>query len=163
MSAVDSGGIEGPSSDELAASTNPPEISCFPLPLGLETSGALAISDVDDDGVRDMVIGAETVYLIDGECQEPLDGDDDAQTFGPIYDASARFEPSSITLGDLDPNRRGLEIVAMNRDTRELVVLDGRATYCRDGRGRSPTGPGARRRSAISTATARRPRPTTRS
>ncbi|HKK72159.1 MAG TPA: C25 family cysteine peptidase [Candidatus Krumholzibacteria bacterium] len=125
VSAVDSGGVEGPLSDELAASTNPPEISCFPLPLGLETSGALAISDVDDDGVRDMVIGAETVYLIDGECQEPLDGDNDAQTFGPIYDASARFEPSSITLGDLDPNRRGLEIVAMNRDTRELLVLDG--------------------------------------
>ncbi len=124
VSAVDSSGIEGPLSTELAASTNPPEISCFPLPLGLETSGALAISDVDDDGVRDMVIGAETVYLIDGECQEPLDGDDDAQTFGPIYDTSARFEPSSITLGDLDPNRRGLEIVAMNRDTRELLVLD---------------------------------------
>lgn len=124
VSAVDASGNEGPLSFELSASTNPPEIDCFPLPLGLETSGALAISHVDDDGVLDMVIGADSVYLIDGECREPLDGDNDAQTFGPIFEGGKRFGPASITLAELDPNRRGLEIVAMERDKKELFVMD---------------------------------------
>jgi len=124
VTAIDAGGLEGPLSSTLMASTNPPELDCFPLPLGLETSGALAISDVDPDGVRDMVIGADTIYVIDGECREPIDGDNDAQTFGPILDIESRFGPASIALGELDPSNPGLEIVAVNRDAAQLIVMD---------------------------------------
>lgn len=126
--AVDSGKLEGPASDTVIASTAPAEISCFPLPLGLETSSSLAVGHVDLDGVPDMVIGADHVYVIDGDCQEKIDGDNDSQTFGPITTEDLKYTPPSIALGDLD-GLAGMEIVACSWGTstapdRRTWVLD---------------------------------------
>ncbi len=113
VSAIDTGRLEGPLSDIVTASTAPSEISCFPLPMDLEASASMAVDHVDLDGVLDMVIGADKVLVIDGNCAEKLDGDADAQTFGPITDVAFKFTPPSIALGDLD-GIAGKEIVTCN-------------------------------------------------
>lgn len=120
--AVDDGGLEGPLSAAFAVSTTLPELECFPLPLGLETSSALAIGHVDADGRPDMVIGADFVYVIDGDCTEKIDGDNDAQTFGPILDLKGRYGPNSIVLAELD-GVAGQEIITIDRDAQKLYVL----------------------------------------
>jgi hypothetical protein len=123
VTAVDSGGYEGPASFNIFASTAPPEMSCFPLPMGLETSGDLAVGHLDSDGVLDMVIPSDLVYVLDGNCQEKLDGDDDSQTFGPISSLGEQFGPASIALGNLAPDP-GLEIVASSWKTNEIYVFN---------------------------------------
>ena len=111
----------------LEASTTLPELECFPLPLGLETSGALAIGHLDADGRPDMVIGADFVYVIDGDCNEKRDGDNDAQTFGPVIDMKGRYGPNSIVLAELD-GVAGMEIITVDRDSKNLYVFDAQGT-----------------------------------
>lgn len=124
VASVDLGGLASAYSVPLEVSTTLPELPCFPLPLGLETSSALAIGHVDGDGRPDMVIGADFVYVIDGDCKEKRDGDGDAQTFGPVLDTEGRYGPNSIVLAELD-GVAGQEIVTVDRDTQNLYVLDG--------------------------------------
>jgi hypothetical protein len=122
--AVDSAGLAGSPSLPLLTSTYPPEVGCFPLRIGLETSGALAVGTIDHDFTPDLVVGADYIYAIDANCTEKLDGDGDSQTIGPINSLAGQYQPGGIALGDLVKDELGQEIVAHNRDTRELFVLD---------------------------------------
>lgn len=123
VAAVDEGRLEGAQSSAIVASTPPDEAGCFPLPLTLDTSSDLAIEHVDTDGVPDMVLGSDLVYIIDGNCEEMLNGDNDAQTFGPITGVGGKYEPASIALGDLDGDHRP-DIVASSWDTNEVYAFD---------------------------------------
>ncbi len=122
--AVDNGRLEGPPSAILTASTSPPEICDFPLPMGQESSGSLAVHDVDGDGVLDMIIGSDKVYGIDGLCREKLDGDSNSQTFGPITGTAGKYTPAGIAIGDLGGPSTVPEIVASSWGTSELYVFD---------------------------------------
>ncbi len=124
VAAVDSGGMVGPLSPPVPISTSPSEILCFPLPIGLESSSDLAIGPVDGDGVLDMVIGAEHLYIVDGACLEKADGDGVSQTIGPVNAIEGRFGPAAVTLAQLSGSP-GMEIVAHDRLTRLLYVFDG--------------------------------------
>ncbi|RKZ14762.1 hypothetical protein DRQ53_10745 [bacterium] len=121
---VDSAGLRAPASPALATVTYPAEISCFPVRMGLETSGALAVGTVDHDFEPELVVGSDYVYVIDGNCTEKIDGDGDSQTLGPINDLAGQYQPSDIALGDLFKDELGMEIVAHDRDTKLLYVFD---------------------------------------
>ena len=123
VAALDSGRLEGALSAPIVASTPPAEIGCFPLPMGQETSSDLAITHLEGDGVPDMVIGTELVYVIDGNCQEKLDGDNDAQSFGPISGVAGKYGPASIAIGNMNADY-DMEIVASSWGTKEIYVFD---------------------------------------
>lgn len=125
--AVDNGGLEGAASATIAISTAPPEICDFPLPMGQESSGALAVHDIDGDGVDDMIIPSNHVYVIDGNCTEKRDGDADAQTFGPVTGLAGQFTPSGIAVGDLGGSLVP-EFVASNWTSFNLYVYDAQGT-----------------------------------
>jgi len=120
---VDVGWLESDLSPPLEASTPPNEVSCFPLPIGLDTSADLAVAHLDADGVLEVVIGSDLVYVIDGNCNERLDGDNNAQTFGPISSVGGKYEPASIALGDLTGDYRW-EIVASDWDNQLVYAFD---------------------------------------
>ena len=122
ISAVDSSLVEGPLSAAILGITAPPELIDFPLPVGAETSGPLAVGDVDADGDLDMVIGADEVYVLDAQGNELFDGDDNTQTLGPITDIGGSFNPAAILLADLD-GQPGLEIVATETSQRKIHIF----------------------------------------
>ncbi len=127
VQAVDRGGLLGPPSKVIQVSTAPPEIGCFPLPMGQETSGALAVGEVDGDGVLDVAVPSDFLYVVDGQCREKVDGDNDAQTFGPINAVGGGWGPSGVSLGALNgvgPD----DIVGENWSTHEIYVYDGAGT-----------------------------------
>jgi hypothetical protein len=122
--AIDRAGLAGPPSTVVEAVTPPPEVSCFPLPMNQETSGALAVGDVDGDGVLEMAVGSGFIYLIDGLCREKVDGDDNAQTFGPLSGVGGGYQPSGMSLGNLDQSGQDQQIVGANWTTHELYVYE---------------------------------------
>jgi hypothetical protein len=127
VAAVDEGGLEGPLSDPVSVSTAPPEVACFPLPIGQETSGALAVGHMDLDGIPDVAVGSDHIYVLDGACLEKVDGDGDSQSFGPLSAQDGGFQPSGVAMGELD-GRPGQEVVAANWTTRSLYAYDAQGT-----------------------------------
>ncbi|HKI82732.1 MAG TPA: C25 family cysteine peptidase, partial [Candidatus Krumholzibacteria bacterium] len=122
--AVDRAGLAGPASQIVTAVTPPPEVGCFPLPIDQETSGASAVGDVDGDGVLDLAVGSGHIYLIDGLCREKVDGDDNAQTFGPLSAVDGGFQPSGMSLGNLDQSGTDMQIVGENWTSHEIYVYN---------------------------------------
>jgi hypothetical protein len=127
VTSVDSTLLESAQSAVIMQSTAPAEASGFPLPINTETSAHLAVGDVDGDGVDEIVLGADQVYVWTAAGGELLDGDHNAQTLGPISNISgASFGPAGVTLANLD-DTPGLEIIAAER-TQNLVHI-----YRKDG------------------------------
>jgi hypothetical protein len=122
ISAVDSSLVEGEMSSQIGQSTSPAELANFPLPFSRETSGHLAVGDVDGDGDFEIVMGSDEVYVWDSQGQELIDGDGNAQTIGPITDMEASFTPAGLTLYDLD-GIPGMEIIVPERDSKKIHIF----------------------------------------
>jgi hypothetical protein len=110
VTTVDSSLVEGLPSLTVGKFTAPPELEPFPLPFASETSGHCAVGDVDSDGMLEIVLGGDEVYVWKADGEELFDGDNDAQTHGPITNLSSSFGPAGIALADLD-NEPGLEMI----------------------------------------------------
>jgi len=91
-------------------STAPAEATNFPIGFGLETSGHLALGDVDGDGWDEVVMGADEIYVWNHDGTENLDGDGNSQTLGPITGLNSQFEPGGIALANMD-DEAGLDII----------------------------------------------------
>jgi len=123
ITAVDSSLTQGLPSLTISHSTSPPELNGFPLPFATETSGHCAVGDVTGDGRLEIVLGADEIYVWRDDGSELFDGDNDAQTHGPITGLDGDFQPAGIALADLD-GLPGLEIIASNRvPTNEIRVF----------------------------------------
>jgi hypothetical protein len=122
VTAVDSSLVEGLPSTVISQSTAPPELDNFPLPFGLETSSHCAVGDVNGDGRLEIVLGADEVYVWTDNGGELFDGDNNAQTHGPITNLAAQFQPAGITLAQLD-HLPGLEIIASERDSQQIHIF----------------------------------------
>jgi len=122
VAAVNASLIEGDRSTVVAKSTSPPETGHFPLPFGRETDSHCAVGDVTGDGRLEIVLTADEVYVWTAEGGELFDGDDDAQTLGPITDLSGRFTAMAVTLAELD-DEPGAEIICSDRDLKLMYIF----------------------------------------
>lgn len=124
---VDSSRLESAPTLVVSASTAPGELSPgFPIPIGRELGGALAVGDLRGDGTNIVTFGADWLYAIDATGQELVDGDNDSQTLGPLGGdpANLRFSPSGVTLADLD-NDGADEVIGSNWNSKMVWVLRG--------------------------------------
>jgi len=110
IAAVDSSLSEGRHSSIVSLSTAPPEVSPYPLPVGTETSGPLAVGDVTGDGRLEIVLASDEIYVWRDDGTELFDGDFNSQTLGPITNLDSDFQPAGVALAPLD-SEPGLDIV----------------------------------------------------
>ncbi|MFH1844405.1 MAG: C25 family cysteine peptidase [bacterium] len=111
VTSVDSSLVEGNPSLVVSQSTSPPELDPFPLPFSIETSSHCAVGDVNGDGRLDIVLAADEIYVWTDDGGELLDGDNNAQTHGPLTDLNSAFLAAGVALADLD-GIAGKEIIA---------------------------------------------------
>ena len=122
IATVDASLNEGYLSLSFSGSTAPAELGDYPLPFASEASGSLVVGDVDDDGVNEIVLGADEIYIWDAFGNEHIDGDNNAQSLGPITDLDLNFALSSLAMADLD-GIPGMETVATEKLERKVHVF----------------------------------------
>ncbi|MEN8007377.1 MAG: hypothetical protein ABFS42_10205, partial [Candidatus Krumholzibacteriota bacterium] len=129
VATVDSSRVLSVMSAVVAQSTAPAEREGFPVPISSETSGHLAVGDVDGDGDQEIVLGNDQVYVFHHNGMELLDGDADSQTLGVFtnYPAGHVFNPAGITLGHLD-DVPGLEMIVSEQTPVQQIHV-----FTRDG------------------------------
>ena len=121
VTALNPGLVESAPSLVAGQSTQPPELQAFPQSFRLETSGHLAVGDVDGSGGYEIVVGAEDVYVWHADGTELMNGDGDSQTNGPMTNESSAFGPAGIVLADLDGVAGAEMIVCENGNDNYLV------------------------------------------
>ncbi len=109
--AVDSSLVPSGYSVTIAQSTAPPDVENFPVEFGKETSSHLAVGDVDGDGINEIVLAADEIYVWHANGQELLDGDANSQTLGVFTNLGSDFEPAGVALAELN-HQPGQEIIA---------------------------------------------------
>ncbi len=109
-------------SPTVGQSTAPAELTGFPVGFVNETSGHLAIGDIDGDGTLEIVLGSDEVYVWHHDGTEFLDGDSNSQTLGPFTDLNGNFQPSGVTLANLD-GIPGDEILIFERENGEQLYI----------------------------------------
>ncbi len=119
---VDVAGNESAVSATMSGSTNPKQLIGWPQPLANETAASPAVGDIDGDGDLEVVVCADKVYAWHANGAEMVDGDNDAQTWGPISALGGTYT-SHPALANLD-TEPGLEIVAASRDTKQVFVFN---------------------------------------
>ncbi len=122
VKAVDSSFMESDFSEVTAATTMPAELENFPLPFAVQTSGHAAVGDVDGDGRLEIVLASDEVYVWNDDGSELIDGDNDAQTTGPLTDVEGQFGPAGVALADLD-GEPGLEIIVSERIGQSRIIV----------------------------------------
>jgi len=110
VSAVDSSGNEGPHSETLELSTNPPAQAGWPLMGGEAMYGSPTAADVDMDGDLEVLVGSGEIYGWHHTGIEIVDGDGDPRTEGVLAPEGTGGYRSSIAIGQLDSDSH-LEIV----------------------------------------------------
>jgi hypothetical protein len=127
ISAVDSSLVEGGASNEVDASTAPPELpGGFPLLVADEIVGPVAVGDMHGDGSLVVGYSADFVYAVDSDGNELIDGDLDSQTLGPLFGPPSpnnKWTPSGVSMADLDGDG-DMELIASNWKTFEIFVLE---------------------------------------
>ena len=113
---VDLSGVPSLLSATVSRSTAPAEATNFPRAFAGETSGPLAVGDVDGDGQQEIVVASGQVYVWHANGEELRDGDGDSQTLGNFTDFAAGtvLQPAAVTLADLD-GVPGLEMIVSER------------------------------------------------
>ncbi len=122
VTAVDAHFMESDFSAVSGTTTMPAEIENFPLPFGVQTSGHAAVGDIDGDGRPEIVLASDEIYAWNDDGTELVDGDNDAQTTGPLTGVSGEFGPSGVALANLD-GEPGLEIIAAERSVANRIVV----------------------------------------
>ncbi len=121
-STIDASGNESGMSATVSGSTNPKQMSGFPVSVGLETSSSPVVGDIDGDGDLEIVQCASKVYAFHADGTEVVNGDGDPQTWGVLSSLGNTFV-SHPALGQLD-SAPGLEIVAASRDLKTVYVFN---------------------------------------
>jgi len=111
VTAIDSSGLASLGGRTLTISTNPPSQSGWPLTTGGGIYSSVAVTDLDGDGVKDIVVASDELYAWRGDGSEFIDGDGDPRSDG-IYavDGTGGYR-CSPAIGEIDGDP-GLEMVA---------------------------------------------------
>lgn len=128
VTAFNPGLVECEPTAVVGQSTQPPELPAFPIGFKTETSGHVAVGDVDGRGGYEIVVGAEDIYVWHADGNELMNGDGDSQTSGPMTNEASAFGPAGIVLGYLD-DVAGMEIVACENGNGNYLIH----AYTREG------------------------------
>ncbi len=117
VAAVDSSRVPSVLSAVVSQSTAPGEMVGFPAGFDGETSGPLAVGDIDGNGRPEIVLSSNQVWAWHHDGREVRDGDAQALTLGQFTDfaAGALLELSAVTMADLD-GVAGQEFIACQRN-----------------------------------------------
>jgi hypothetical protein len=104
VATVSSSMVPSELSDLVSTSTAPAEGEGFPAPFDGETSGHLAVGDVDGDGDFEIVLASTQVYVWHHDGIELRDGDGDSQSLGVFsnFPAGTVLRTAGIALAPLD-------------------------------------------------------------
>ncbi|MEZ4389317.1 MAG: FG-GAP-like repeat-containing protein [Candidatus Krumholzibacteriia bacterium] len=122
ITAVDEHFMESDFSDVTEQTTMPAELENFPLPFAVQTSGHPAVGDIDGDGKLEIVLASDEVYAWNDDGSELVDGDNNAQTTGPLTNVHGQFGPAGVALADLD-GEPGLEIIVSERIGQPRIIV----------------------------------------
>ena len=103
-------------SETIGESTAPALMPGFPIQFFSETSGHLAVGDIDGDNYPEIILGSDEVYAWNFDGTELIDGDNDSQTLGPITGLNSIFQPAGMVLAQMD-DQPGLEMIVSDRGT----------------------------------------------
>lgn len=124
VAAVDSSRLASAPTAVVSRSTAPGEQPGFPAEFSGETSGPLAIGDVDGDGTPEVVLASNQVYVWHRDGTELRDGDGQAQTLGQFsnFPPNTLLELAAVTLADLD-GQPGSEMIVCERSPVQRVHI----------------------------------------
>lgn len=119
--AIDTSGNESVPSTTYSGSTNPPQLTGWPIAVKLETNSSPAVGDIDGDGSMEIVQCSDRVYAWHANGVEMKDGDGDAQTWGVLSSLGSSYvSHPALAQMDLSP---GMEIIAASRDTKQVFIF----------------------------------------
>jgi hypothetical protein len=121
VSTVDVSGNESALSAAVSGSTNPAQMTGWPIEMEVETTSSPAVGDIDGDGTNEIVVGDKHVYAWHANGVEMVDGDHSPATWGPMNTLGDTFV-GHVALGRIDANK-GLDIVAASRQTKEVYCF----------------------------------------
>ena len=114
--AVDSSRVPSAASAVISCSTSPAEMHGFPASFDGETTGPLAVGDIDGNNDLEVVLASGQVYAWHHDGTEVRNGDGVALTLGQFsnFADGTLLELSAVTMADLD-GLPGAEIIASER------------------------------------------------
>jgi len=121
VSAIDVSGNESALSAAFSGSTNPAQLTGWPIEMEMETTSSPAVGDIDGDGNLDIVVGDKYVYAWHANGVELTDGDSNPLTWGLLSTQGLTFV-GHVALARIDGSK-GLDIVAPSRDTKQMFVF----------------------------------------
>ena len=120
--ALDVSGNESAPSIVGAGSTNPKQVTGWPIAMQYETVSSPVVGDVDGDGQMEIVQGDGKMHAWHADGVELVDGDGNAQTWGLLSTQGNSFV-SHTALAPIDANP-GLEILCASRDTKQVFIFN---------------------------------------
>ena len=117
VAAVDSSRVPSALTAVISQSTAPGEMAGFPAGFDGETSGPLALGDIDGSGRPEVVLASNQVWAWHHDGTEVRDGDSQALTLGQFTDFAdgTLLELAAVTMADLD-GVPGLEFIVSQRN-----------------------------------------------
>jgi peptidase C25-like protein/flagellar hook capping protein FlgD/VCBS repeat protein/fibronectin type III domain protein len=122
IAAVDSSGNEGPRSVAISVTTGLPLHAGWPVDTGAPTPAGIALADVNGDGHLEVLAGGLEILALTADGNDVHDGDQNAQTLGPLTNTGASFWGTPAA-GDLKGDG-SVAIAAIGWNDLKLHVVD---------------------------------------
>ncbi|MBK8164903.1 MAG: VCBS repeat-containing protein [bacterium] len=117
VATLDSSRVPSALSAVVSRSTAPGELAGFPAVFDGETSGPLAVGDIDGNGRPEIVLASNQVWAWHHDGTEVRNGDGQALTLGQFtaFPAGTLLELAAVTMHDLD-GQAGKEFIVCQRN-----------------------------------------------